>query len=153
MDLIGRIKKVQLPEVAPADSSPKKHGLQISDQDVHFCYGTSKMTVIDDNCDNFRYFKLKFIEFLEFLARVALISELLVLNEDGSLYTGEEEKKEEFDVESQNSPTRSRVSLPTENDMRVPDKSDVGVSSKTSSAYVVADPHINLNKRPETLKT
>jgi len=45
--------------------------LSMSEKDVTFCYGMSKMTVYDELNHNDNYFKLKFVEFLEFIARLA----------------------------------------------------------------------------------
>lgn len=34
------------------------------------------MMVIDDNCNNAAYFKLKYVEYIEFLCRIAQMAEL-----------------------------------------------------------------------------
>ena len=44
---------------------------------MKYCFGMSKMTVVDDNLGDKLYFKLVFVEFLEFLARLSLMIRLV----------------------------------------------------------------------------
>lgn len=52
------------------------YSLVIKDEVVKYCFGMSKMLVVDDNTNNKQYFKLKFVEFLEFFARIAAKAQL-----------------------------------------------------------------------------
>jgi hypothetical protein len=68
-------------EVVDTKEPRLHHKIEISKLRVQHCFGMSKMTVVDDNCNNRKcfylvtylesYFKLKYIEFLEFLCRLA----------------------------------------------------------------------------------
>lgn len=46
--------------------------LQMNEKDALFCFGMSKMTVVQENEQNSKYFDLQFVEMLEMLGRVAL---------------------------------------------------------------------------------
>ena len=74
-------------EVVESKEPRLHHKIEISKLRVQHCFGMSKMTVVDDNCNNRKcfsilvtfsesYFKLKYIEFLEFLCRLAQSAKL-----------------------------------------------------------------------------
>jgi len=48
-----------------------KCNLGVSEKEIQFCYGMSKMSVINEATSGNQYQKLLFVEFLEFLGRVA----------------------------------------------------------------------------------
>jgi hypothetical protein len=52
------------------------YNLVIAESEVNYCFGMSKMTVIDEITQAKQYHELKFIEFLEFLARLASLAKL-----------------------------------------------------------------------------
>lgn len=62
----------------------------LSDEDLNYCFGMSKMTVIDELTHAKKYFKLKYVEFLEFIARLASVAKLKLGNKTQS------NKKEEI---------------------------------------------------------
>lgn len=58
------------------------------------------MTIVDDNLEENKYFKLRFVELFEFLARVATVAKLRLLPKPKKLEEGqvhEEEPEAEYD--------------------------------------------------------
>ena len=49
----------------------KDSGLNISETDIKYCYGMSKMTIVDEKQNFKTYFKVQLAEFMEFLVRLA----------------------------------------------------------------------------------
>ena len=49
----------------------QRSGLELSLQEVRYCFGMSKMTVRDEIKERYEYDRLAFPEFLEFLGRLA----------------------------------------------------------------------------------
>jgi len=53
------------------DLFTKKSECGINKNDCLYCYGMSKMTLVNENGDSQSYFQIKFVEFLEMICRVA----------------------------------------------------------------------------------
>jgi hypothetical protein len=51
----------------------KDSQLNISEKDLAFCHGMSKMTVINESANYKAYQGMQFVEFLEFVGRIAHI--------------------------------------------------------------------------------
>ena len=51
----------------------RKSPIGLSEMDIKFCFGMSKMTVVVENASIKEYNRLQFVEFLEFIGRIAQI--------------------------------------------------------------------------------
>ena len=54
------------------DLFTEHESIKMSEQEIIYCYGMSKMTIPNENNDSKKYEKIAQVEFLEFLCRVAV---------------------------------------------------------------------------------
>ena len=78
LDLLRKVYKSYTSPVAPVmtlegalDLLVAKCDMGLNDRDALYCYGMSKMTIIDENNDHRRYETINFVEFLEMVCRAA----------------------------------------------------------------------------------
>jgi hypothetical protein len=69
--IIDKVKELTL-----TGPDHKEYAFRIAEEDIQYCFGLSKMTVVDDNEGESKYFKLKFVEMFECLARLACLGKL-----------------------------------------------------------------------------